>query len=283
MRLRTLTRIRTVTPVRIFDTHCHLGGTELRAHAPQVASRALEAGVAGMAIICADVSDLPVLNSLTKSLRTEFPQSKIVYTSGIHPHEGDGLTDAQTSDSLWKQILELAEGAAAIGETGLDYHYDHSDRGHQKSAFQKHIELAASLKKPLVIHCREAASDILAMLDCPAIKNHPNPGILHCFSEDLGVAKTLVDRGFYISFSGILTFRNADPLRTVARELPLERILLETDSPWLAPVPQRGKRNEPAFITHLFEHFCTLRPEDPAEIERVIWNNSCRVFGVESP
>lgn len=237
--------------------------------------RALAAGVAGMAIISADRASLVPARDLAQKLAAQFPNAKILSTAGIHPHDARDMDDA-----LWQEVRNCAQSARAIGETGLDYHYNHSDPTLQKEIFARHISLACESVKPLVIHCREAADDILQMLsESSELKRHPNPGILHCFSEDLTVAKRLLDLNFYISFSGILTFKNADRLRGVAAHVPLERILIETDSPWLAPLPYRGKPNEPAYVTKVFEGLCSVRSESPELIRETLWRNSCQVYG----
>ncbi len=263
--------------MKVFDTHCHLAGSELSGSAEDIASRAIANGVGGMAIIAADEASLKSSQDLAAELSKKFPQVHIVASAGIHPHDAKNL-----SDELWQQVLECAKTAVAIGETGLDYHYLNSDRETQISVFERHIELACDLKKPLVIHCREAAEDILhSIKSSKRLKEHPNPGILHCFTESADIAAQLVDLGFYISFSGILTFKNANSLREIAKTLPLDRILIETDSPWLAPMPNRGKVNEPAFVTHVFNELSKLRSEDPSVLEQKLWDNSCSVFGLK--
>lgn len=261
--------------MKFFDTHCHLAHDELRANALELADRAHARGVRGLAVIAADEASLRATPGVVEAIRKHQPGLTVVGTAGLHPHEATTITDAG-----WTELERAAQTAAAIGETGLDYHYNHSGPEEQKRWFARHIELSVALKKPLVIHCREAAPDILAALDTPGVKNHPNPGILHCFTEDLPTARRLVDLGFYISFSGIMTFRNAESLRNVARALPLERLLIETDSPWLAPIPNRGKLCEPAFVMDTFECLTTLRSESREELAAALWRNSCRVFNV---
>jgi TatD DNase family protein len=260
--------------MKLFDTHCHLAGEELDPQAHELVKRAREGGVQGLALIAADEASLLRVQTLAAELKMGFPEMKILYTAGIHPH------DSEKIDLLvWEQVLKSAHGSAsAIGETGLDYFYDHSDRSVQREYFARHISLACETQKPLVIHCRNAKEDVLALLDIPEIKRHPNPGILHCFTEDRDVARRLLDLNFYISFSGIVSFRNAENLREIAAFVPADRILIETDSPWLAPIPQRGKRNEPLFVKHVFDCVLGLRKERPEELEALLWENSCRVY-----
>jgi TatD DNase family protein len=261
--------------MRFFDTHCHLAGDELKPTALELAARAQERGIQAMAIIAADMPSLLAAPDVARDIAAARPGLRTVYTAGLHPHEAETIAEHE-----WAEVLRLAPGAAAIGETGLDYYYDHSPRDVQRGIFARHIELAGALKKPLVIHCRQAKDEVLELLRVPAIKNHPNPGILHCFTEDVPMARSLLDLGFYISFSGIVSFRNAEVLREVAREVPLDRLLIETDSPWLAPIPHRGKRNEPAFVADVFEAIKTLRKEPPEELAAALWRNSLRVFGM---
>lgn len=259
----------------LFDTHCHLANDELVAEASELATRARSRNVRGFAVIAADPESLARTPATVAKIRAACPDAHCIGTSGLHPHEAQIITP-----DMWKQVETQASDAAAIGETGLDFHYHHSGRDVQIEMFERHIALACRLKKPLVIHCREAATEVLAALETPAVKAHPNPGILHCFTEDAPTAKRLLDLNFYISFSGILTFKNAEPLREVARQVPLERALIETDSPWLAPIPNRGKRNEPSFVADTFEAFVQLRREPREEVEAALWANSCRVFGL---
>jgi len=262
--------------MRFFDTHCHLAGLELLPTASELCQRALQANVSGLALIAADEQSLEAAPILTAKLTQEFPDLKIVYTSGVHPHDAEKI-----SDVLWEKIKNSAQsGAVAIGETGLDFYYDHSDRKIQIEAFERHIQIALELKKPLVIHCRQARDEVLAAL--APLKGVVNPGILHCFTEDESTAKTLVDWGFMISFSGIVSFKNAKTIQEVAKWIPVDQILIETDSPWLAPIPHRGKRNEPAFVPHVFEFIKTLRNENADDFARNLWENSCRVYNLGS-
>ena len=261
--------------MKLFDTHCHLAHAELRAQAATLAERAQAGGLGGLAIIAADEASLEETPRVVSELRASFPALRIVGTAGIHPHDAKHI-----DENLWARVVAHAEQASAIGETGLDYHYGFSGPSVQRDYFARHIDLACQLRKPLVIHCRNAAADVLELLDTPAVRNHPNPGILHCFTEDATMAEKLIALGFYISFSGILTFKNAEPLRQIAARLPVERLLIETDSPWLAPIPHRGKTNEPAYVARTFDCLASLRSESPDALAQALWENSCRVYGV---
>ncbi len=281
MRGQTQTRVlrgkmKDNTP-KYFDTHCHLGGTELKEQALLLSERALQNNVCGLALISADVGNLKDVPRVAELLREKLPELKVAYSAGLHPHEAQ-----HASSDFLKELRAEMQRASAIGETGLDYYYEHSNREEQKRVFQWHIDQAVDLKKPLVIHCRNAAEDMLTFLSQDSLKKHPKPGIFHCFTEDQSTADKAVNLGFYISISGIITFKNADALRSIVKKLPLDRILIETDAPWLAPVPFRGKTNEPSFVKHVFECICTLRDEPVDVIQEQLWKNSCEVFGVEA-
>lgn len=262
--------------MRLFDTHCHLAGTDMLKSAEHYAENAFKAQVEGLAIIAAEEADLLGVAALAGSLRQKYPDKRFVYTAGVHPHDASKI-----DEQLWSKIEASAlGGASAIGETGLDYHYEHSDRKTQQEYFTRHIELAKRCAKPLVIHCREAKDDLLNCLK--SAKGRENPGILHCFTEDLDVAKKLIDWGFFISFSGILTFKSATRMQEIAKILPLESMLIETDAPWLAPIPHRGKQNQPAFVAEVFDFLCQLRGLQADELARILWDNSCRVYQIKS-
>ncbi len=261
--------------MKIFDTHCHLNSKDFDADRESIIQRSSDAGVVGLALITADEQGLDENAQLEKHIQQQHPHMVVVRSAGIHPH------DAKTiSDACWNKVLTHAQTAAAIGETGLDYYYNHSDPVQQKLYFQKHIELAISLKKPLVVHCRDAAKDVLDLLTQDSLSQHPNPGVLHCFTESYDFAKTLLDRGYYISFSGVLTFKTAEKLREVAEKLPIDRLLVETDSPWLAPAPYRGKRNEPSFTKQVLECLSSIKKIDVLQLSEQIWNNSIRFYNV---
>lgn len=194
---------------------------------------------------------------------------------GFHPHEAKDFDDAAE-----RQTIELARDArvVAIGEIGLDYHYDFSPRDVQKRVFLRQIEIARELDLPVIIHNRESTDDLRAMLKIEAAKG--TRGVLHSYTENLAVARELIDLGFYISFSGIVTFKSADMLREVAREIPLERMLIETDTPYLAPVPFRGKDNEPAYVVKTAELIASLRGITVDEVARATTASFERLFRV---
>ncbi|MEO5666625.1 MAG: TatD family hydrolase [Bdellovibrionota bacterium] len=264
--------------MRLFDTHCHLGDEKLKDSVAELLERAKGSGVDALCVICADAENIAAFDDFIPKIRALNPHVRVYRSAGLHPHEA-----RHWSPEIEKQIYaQLSSDAVAVGETGLDYHYDFSKPEEQKPVFEKHIDWACEFQKPLVIHCREAAPDILSMIDREDMRKHPRPGILHCFTETRTEARVLLDRNFMISFSGIITFNNADEIREVAKMVPADRILVETDSPYLAPKPQRGRSNEPAFVAHTFKFVAELRGEDPEAFAEQVWKNSCRTYGVSA-
>ena len=256
----------------LFDTHCHLDDPRLLQDLEAVLQRARDAGVRRITTIgCAH--DLSSLTSAVQIAR-QYPDW-ISATVGVHPHDARHL-----DDELCDAICEAGADASvvAIGETGLDFHYDHSPRRAQEEAFRRQVAIARRLEKPLVIHSRSAPKETLQVLR----GEHANDvgGIIHCFSEDASFAAEALDLGFVSSFSGIVTFDKAIAVQEAARKQPSEAILVETDAPYLAPIPKRGKRNEPAYVAYTANRIAELRGEDP---ERFVWStyqNALRVFGI---
>ncbi len=259
----------------LFDTHCHLGHQEFKGDIFEAVERAKKSGVRGFAIISADRVSVDRVPETTRELAKKFSDSLFCFSTGIHPHDAKDL-----DDEIWAKIENLAHTEAqAVGEAGLDFYYDHSDRNLQRDCFRKHIDLACRARKPLVIHCRNAAAEVLEDLRASKdLKSHPQPGILHCFTENWDFASSVLDLGFMISFSGIITFKNAGDLRETFQKVPLDRLLVETDSPWLAPVPYRGKQNEPAFVKEVGEFALSLRKENSDSVREALWKNSCKVW-----
>jgi TatD DNase family protein len=202
-------------------------------------------------------------------------RADVFATVGVHPH------DAKTLDAALEVELSALLGherVRALGEVGLDYHYDHSPRDVQAEVFRRMVALARSAKKPIVIHTRSAPDDTLSILESEGAREVG--GIIHCFSEDRRFATRALDLGFYLSFSGILTFKNAHSVHEVARFAPSDRVLVETDSPYLSPVPLRGKKCEPAFIVHTAKRLAELRGIGLAEVETLTTENAAHAFGV---
>ena len=231
------------------DSHCHLDMEEFAPDREAVLERARSAGVS--AFLCpTDVSHLPSLQT-TIDLAARHPD--ITVAAGLHPHRAK-LRSAVHLDAV--RVLAADKKIAAVGEIGLDYHSDFSTPAEQRDAFREQIALAGELGLPAVIHSRLAGSDVRDAVDG---ERFHGGGILHCFTESREIAEAMIDRGFFISFSGILTFPNASDLRDVARALPLNRLFVETDAPYLAPVPHRGKRNEPASVLETARLLAGLR------------------------
>lgn len=226
----------------LVDSHCHLDYPDFAEEGvPQILLRAQDAGVGHFLTICTHVSKFDAVMAVAQS------SSLVHCTVGTHPHHA---AEPEEKDIPLSRIVELAahEKVAGIGETGLDYYYDHSPRQVQQDVFARHVEAAVQTGLPLVIHSRDAEEDTIAVLK--EAGQGRATGVMHCFSGSPWLAQAALDIGFYISFSGILTFKKSEELRQIAKDVPLNRLLVETDSPYLAPMPHRGKRNEPAFVAH---------------------------------
>jgi TatD DNase family protein len=233
------------------DSHCHLNFPEFQNDLDAVMARARAVGVQTFLTINTRLDQAAALFSLTQRF------SDVYCTIGVHPHDAVEYAGADLQENLL--TLAQQERVIGIGETGLDYYYENSPRAAQIESFKTHIAVAKTLDLPLVIHTRDADADTLA---CLAKQNAK--GVFHCFSGDLALAKAALDLGFYISFSGIITFKKADALRDVVKYVPETRMLIETDAPFLAPVPHRGQRNEPAFVRDTAEKIALLK-EVPLE------------------
>ncbi len=257
------------------DTHAHLDMDEFDPDREDVLRRAAAAGVERILVPLDALSE----RSLRIGRDMASGRPSILLAAGVHPHLAKDWGPAR---------IKVLEGLArekdivAVGEIGLDYHYDLSPRPDQRRVFADQLALADSLSLPVIIHSRLAAGDVLAAVDAAKFGRG---GILHCFTEDAAFAAAMIDRGFWISFSGILTFPKAGDLRTVAAGIPLERLLIETDAPYLVPVPYRGsvKRNEPAFAAATLRLLAGLRGLDPAELAAAVRLGFARVTGRPEP
>jgi TatD DNase family protein len=254
----------------VIDSHCHLDSADFDKDREAVIDRALAAGVEHMMAI--GTGDGPP--DLEAGVRLADKHGAFFATIGIHPHDA-----AKAGPDNFKRLADLLvhPKVLAVGEIGLDYHYDFSPREVQKSAFIEQMEIAASAKKPIVIHTREAWDDTLAL-----IEEHWTPhgigGIMHCFSGGPEEARRALDLGFYLSFGGIVTFPKALTVQESAKSTPRDRILIETDAPYLAPVPNRGKRNEPALIVHTAKKLAELRGESYEELCNATTENFRRLL-----
>lgn len=235
----------------LVDTHCHLDLQYFPAGADDVLERARHAGVTGFVVIGVgkDLSPARAAVALAKRFT-----DRAAAAVGVHPHDAVTLDDAAYAEL--STLAGLPE-VASVGEIGLDYHYDHSPRDVQRATFARLVGLAREVSKPIVVHTRNAPVDTLDILTSEGARDVG--GVIHCFSEDRAFAEKALDLGFDLSFSGIVTFKSSLAIQEVARWAPLDRILVETDSPYLAPIPKRGKPNEPAYVVHTARHVAELR------------------------
>ncbi len=253
----------------VIDSHCHLDGAAFADDRPTVIERARAAGVSAMITIGA--SDGVETNAAAVAVAEEFDM--VWATVGVHPHDARIVNNSVLDD-----LRRLAEHpkVVGIGETGLDYYYEHSPRERQREAFRLFLELARATDLPCVVHLREAYDDAVTIMR--EANASEIGGVIHCFSGNREDARRFLDLGFDISFSGIVTFKNADEIRTVAHLVPSDRFLLETDAPYLTPVPNRGRRNEPAFVNFTAEAVADARGAPITEVVAQATANTRRRF-----
>jgi TatD DNase family protein len=258
----------------LVDSHCHLDYLARDGDLDDVVARARRAGVGRMLTICTKVTEFQAIRDIADRY------DDVWCSVGIHPHEADS-EPAVTAEKL----VALAQDplVAGIGETGLDYFYEHSPREQQQASFHAHIAASRETGLPLIVHTRDADEDTAAILEDEYAKG-PFPGVIHCYSTGRDLAERALAIGFYISLSGILTFKKAEALRETAAILPPDRLLVETDAPYLAPVPNRGKRNEPAYVVHTAAALAELRGVPVNEIETSTTDNFFNLFNrIERP
>ena len=263
----------TVHPPRLVDSHAHLDAPEFDADREEAVRRAFAAGI--VAILCpADLTrpgSLPAIRELAKT------HPAVLAAAGVHPHQAKDLTDGHL-----RELARLASRREirAVGEIGLDYHYNFSTPESQRDALRRQLRAGRQPGLPAILHSRFSGPDVMAAVDA---ERFTGGGVVHCFTEDWDFARGMLDRGFLISFSGILTFPKAHDLRDVARKVPLDRLLVETDSPYLTPVPFRGsvKRNEPAFVVETAKLLAGLRGLSLAELAGATTENFARVLPFE--
>jgi TatD DNase family protein len=257
----------------LIDTHAHLDDARYDPDRDAVIARARQAGVGAFVTIGCDLAT----SRAAVELAARYPG---VYAAvGVHPHEVNHI-----EDGWYDELRRLAahEKVVAYGEIGLDYHYNHSPPKLQRERFREQVGLARELGLPIVVHTREAQEDTVAILK----EEHAGEtgGVFHCFSGDAWLAQEALALGFYLSFSGVLTFRNAAPLQAVAQTVPLDRLLVETDCPYLTPVPHRGRRNEPAFVKLVADKLAGLRAPfeglGPQDVARITSDNARRLFKI---
>ena len=258
------------------DSHCHLSFPELQARMPELRQAMAEAQVDRALCICTTLEEFPQVHALATA------HDNFWCTVGVHP-DNEGVQEPTLDDLVQRAALPRV---VAIGETGLDYYRLNgrsvADMAWQRERFRVHIRAARATRLPLVIHTRSASADTLAVLreEIEQAGQGAVRGVFHCFTETMDVAMAALEMGFHISFSGILTFRNAEALREVARAVPLERCLIETDSPYLAPMPHRGKTNQPAWVTHVAAQLAVLKQQPLATVARVTSANAEALFGL---
>jgi TatD DNase family protein len=254
--------------MRLADSHCHLNYKGLTEQQPEVLARARESGVVAMLNIATREREWDEV------LATAERESDVWATVGIHPHEADEHPHIDTAKLLARATHPRVVG---IGETGLDYYYDHSDRAQQQKSFRSHIAASRETGLPLIVHTRDAEEDTANIL-AEEMGKGAYPGVIHCFTASGDFADKALELGFYISISGIVTFKNARDLQETAARLPLDRLLIETDAPFLAPVPHRGKTGEPAFVADTCRFLAQLRGMDAEELAEATRENFHRLF-----
>ena len=254
----------------LVDSHCHLDRLafdQIEGGLAGALEQARSMGVEHFLCVAINLEAYPAMRTLVEPFR------QVSVSVGVHPTDGDGsLVDPEELARLGRDPRVVA-----IGETGLDYYYGGEHTDHQQLQFRSHVQAARAVHKPLIVHTRDARADTLAILREEGAAEVA--GVMHCFTEDWDTARQALDLGFYISFSGIVTFRNAEPLRDVARRVPSDRLLVETDSPYLAPVPKRGRSNQPAYVRYVAEAVAELRGEAFADLARTTTENFFRLFG----
>jgi TatD DNase family protein len=255
----------------LVDSHCHLDGLDyqtLHKDVGDVLHKAASRDVKFCLAVATTLAGYRTMRDLVGE------RHDVVFSCGVHP-----LNQDETYDVEDLRRMAAEPGVVAMGETGLDYFYTPETKARQQESFRHHIRIGRELNKPVIVHTRDARADTLAILreekaaDCK--------GVLHCFTEDRETARELLDLGFYISFSGIVTFRNAEQLREAARYVPLDRLLVETDSPYLAPVPHRGKENQPAYVRDVAEYMAVLKGVSVEQLAQQTTDNFACLFNID--
>ncbi|WP_294332770.1 TatD family hydrolase [uncultured Sphingomonas sp.] len=254
--------------MKLADSHCHLIYKGLGEQQPEVLARAREAGVVAMLNISTRENEWDQVIAVAER------EADVWASVGIHPHEADTHPHVDTA-----KLVERAQHprVVGIGESGLDYYYDHSDRDRQRASFRAHLAAARETQLPIIVHTREAEEDTAEILREEMGKG-AFPGVIHCFTASKAFGEIALELGFYISISGIVTFKNARDLQETAAALPLDRLLIETDAPFLAPVPHRGRTGEPAFVADTCRFLAQLRGEDPEMLAEATRANFHKLF-----
>jgi TatD DNase family protein len=258
----------------VIDSHCHLADEAFEADLDAVVERARAAGV--RSVLCILAAGDAAEAARAARLRAIWPEA--CFSAGVHPHQAKDFAAAGAAKAAVRRSLADGRTVRAIGEIGLDYHYDFSPRDVQHQVFREQVRLAREVKLPIIIHTREATDDTIAILREEG--GGEVRGVFHCFTGDRREAQAVLALGFHLSFSGIVTFPKAAELRDVARETPVDRLLVETDAPFLAPVPHRGKRNEPSFVPLVVDAIASVRAEPAAEVASAASRTFEALFGL---
>ena len=256
------------------DSHCHIDGAEYDADREEVISRARDAGVTAMLNV--GTGD-PHSGAFERAVELAEKHPEIYAAVGVHPHDAKLFDDAAELRLL--NLIRQSRRVIAWGEIGLDYHYDHSPRDTQREVFRRQLRLARAQNLPVVIHSRNADEETITIMS-EELTGHERAGVLHCFGGSLAMAERAIELGFFISFAGNLTFKKAEDLREVARQLPLGRLLIETDCPYLTPIPFRGKRNEPARVVETARCLAGIHEIDLEDVASTTTENFRTLFGV---
>jgi TatD DNase family protein len=259
--------------VDLIDTHAHLDDERFQTDLPEVLERAAAAGVRRIVTIAVDAPSSAAAVALAAR------HAALSATVGIQPNHV-----AQAASDAWDEVVRLATAArvVALGETGLDRHWDYTPFAQQEDYFARHLELARKLNLPVVIHCREAEADVVRMLRADCARHGPLRAVMHSFTGDLATAQACLELGAYLSFAGMITYKNAQDLRATAAQVPLARLLVETDSPYLAPVPLRGQRNEPAHVVHTAAYLAGVHGVELTTLAEHTTRNARALFGLEA-
>ncbi|GFN46962.1 metal-dependent hydrolase [Candidatus Regiella insecticola] len=255
----------------LIDSHCHLDSLDYQRLHTDVDDVLAKAKARDVGFVLAVATTLPGFSAMVELIGE---RKNVAFSCGVHP-----LYLKESYDD--QKLLKLASESkvVALGETGLDYSYQQDNIARQQASFRQHIRIGRELNKPVIVHTRAATEDTLAILQKENARDCG--GGLHCFTEDQAAAKKLLDLGFYLSFSGIVTFRNSDELREVVRYVPLDRLLIETDSPYLAPVPNRGKENQPAYVLDIAEYIAVLKKVSLEELAEETTKNFSKLFQID--
>lgn len=259
------------------DSHCHLTHEKMILPPEVLVKNAKDAGVNGMVNISCQINgDFPRVLEMAQKF------DNVWCSIGTHPHDAGVPEEKEITQERLVELALSDPNIVGIGESGLDYYYDHSPREDQQASFRKHIRACIETELPLIVHTRDAEEDTINIMREEG-ENGSFSGVMHCFSSGPKLAAQALDFGFYISFSGIVTFNKADELREIAKSVPMDRILVETDAPYLAPMPYRGKSNEPAYVVHTGNFLADLKGVTPEEMARATTENFYRLFKKAKP